>query len=210
MDLFKEIHAHSHSLLHKDANKPWQPAVPIRKPRRQLHEYDPSVLMQTAWRPHSPGSSSAHSSTSVQTTTRCQSTSLQDVFYHISVTHFTQTRLESPAHPASSRAKPTGQEQLPPTVTRPEGHPQPEPLPRVTWFPGHGGVGGWRLELGDTVLREAVGVKNGFLCFFMGKWWIKVEKQMVFNLHMGGVWTGVLTVRLAVTFTVNWYYIKAK
>lgn len=167
MHLLKEIHTRHRSPSRKDANKPWQPAVPIRKPRRQLHEYDPSVLMQTAWRPHGAGSSPAHSSTSVQTTTRCQSTSLRDVFYHISVTHFTQTRLESPVHPASSRAKPTGQEQLPPAFTRLEGHPQPEPLPRATWFPGHRGVGSWRLELelGDTVLREAVGVKNGSVCF---------------------------------------------
>lgn len=65
--LEKKRHMHSLSLLHINANKPWHPAAPIRKPRRQLHEYEPGVLTQTAWRPHRPGSSSAHSSTSAQT-----------------------------------------------------------------------------------------------------------------------------------------------
>lgn len=61
-------------------------------------------------------------------------------------------------HPTASGVKPTGQEQLPPTFTRPDGQPQAEPFSRVTWFPGHRGA---RLEPGETVLGEAAGVKNG-------------------------------------------------
>lgn len=62
----------------------------------------------------------------------------------------------SPLHPAASGVKPTGQEQLSPTSKRPDGQPQAEPFPRVTWFPGHRGV---RVELGEFVLGEAAGGK---------------------------------------------------
>lgn len=61
-------------------------------------------------------------------------------------------------HPRATGVKPSGQEHLWPTFTRPGGQPQAEPAPRVTWFPGHRGA---RLELGVTVPGEAAGGKNG-------------------------------------------------
>lgn len=79
------------------------------------------------------------------------------------LTLFSQTRLVSPVHPAASGAKPTGQEQLSPTFTTPDGQPQAEPFPRVTWFPGHRGA---RMELGESVLGEAAGGKISFLPIF--------------------------------------------
>lgn len=72
----------------------------------------------------------------------------------------------SPVHPSASGVKPTGQEQLTPTSTRPDGQPQAEPFPRVTWFPGHTGA---RVELGGSVLGEAAGGKMSlFGGFFFG------------------------------------------
>lgn len=81
---------------------------------------------------------------------------LNTTYDHVSVTRVTPGRLESPVHPTAPRVKPTGQEQLSPSFTRPDGQPQTEPSSRATWFPGHRGA---RLELGETVLREAAGVK---------------------------------------------------
>lgn len=80
------------------------------------------------------------------------------------LTHFSQTRLVSPVHPSASGVKPTGQEQLTPTHTRPDGQPQAEPFPRVTWFPGHTGA---RVELGESVLGEAAGGKMSLFGFFL-------------------------------------------
>lgn len=116
------------------------------------------MLMQTACRPHGPGSSPPHSSTSVRTGQQATNEPHCRTYYQVSGSHFTPASLESPVHPTASGVKPTGQEQLSPTFTRPGGQPQAEPFSRVTWFPGHRGA---RLELGETVLREAAGVKNG-------------------------------------------------
>lgn len=83
--------------------------------------------------------------------------------------------------PAASGLKPTGQEQWSPTFTRPNGQAQAEPFSTVTWFPGHRGA---RLELGETVLREAAAVKNG--AFFKKEVMDKSRETKEVKLTCGG------------------------
>lgn len=116
------------------------------------------------------------------------------------LTCFSQTRLESPVHPVASRVKPTGQEQLTPTFTRPDGQPQPKPFPKVTWFPGHRGT---RVGLEESLLREAAGGKMGLFGVFFKEAMNKSRETKDLNLQVGGVWLGDVTVRLTVMFSVT-------
>lgn len=109
--------------------------------------------MQAAWRPQGPASSAAHSSTSARTREHEHRRGTDPPIVE------SHSKIGSPVHPSGPWVNPTGQEQLPPTFTRPGGQPQAELSPRAAWFPGHRGA---RLELGETVLGEAAGVENGF------------------------------------------------
>lgn len=83
--------------------------------------------------------------------------------------------LYSPLHPtAASRVKPTGQIQMSPAFTMPDGQPQSVPLSTITWIPGRWGA---TLELGETEVKEAADVKKKKGIKFRRNWGPNQKKK---------------------------------